>query len=290
MKNILVPYDFNSQSVRALDQAIHLAQKTHSNVTLLYVHELPGFVSALFKEHQDEELLEKISEELETVAAKISFKSGINTDIRIQQGRTFSTIVEVADELMADFIVIGTRSKDSLIDNTKPMVGRNTSRVIRMAGCPVITVGGTNHYNGCRAILLPLDLTKETRQKIGMAIKMAKIYDAQIKAVSALWSTHNPEIRSKLELQMLHVKNTIEMAGLKCCTQMIETPSGAKTSVPAILDYACNEKDIDLIVVMTQQESSLVEFFIGSHAQEFIRLSEIPVMSVIPKESHNDNG
>jgi len=35
---------------------------------------------------------------------------------------------------------------------------------------------------------------------------------------------------------------------------------------------------------MTQQEASVIEFFMGSRAQEFVRLSQIPVMSIVPKE------
>ena len=284
MHNILVPYDFNAQASLALDQAIHLARKTGSGITLLYVNELPGFVSALFSEKQDEELLEKISDELDTVAAKISIKSGIATDIKIQQGRVYSTILDVADEIMAGFIVMGTRSKDPLDKDRNPMVGRNTSRIIRMATCPVITIGGNIHFEGCRSILLPLDLTRETRQKVGWAISMAKIYGAGIKMVSALWSVHDDDIVARLSAQMSIVQTHIEESGVTCSSKIIETKTSEKTGVPSMLEYALNEGDIDLIIIMTQQESALVEFFIGSHAQEFIRNSSIPVMSVVPKD------
>jgi len=51
----------------------------------------------------------------------------------------------------------------------------------------------------------------------------------------------------------------------------------------SILKYA-NSVDSDLILIMTQQETKLVEFFVGSAAQTIIRLSNVPVMSIIPKE------
>lgn len=284
MNNILVPYDFNSQASLALDQAIHLARQTGSGITLLYVNELPGFVSSLLHDRPDSELLEKISDELDTVAAKISIKSGINTDIKVQQGRVYSTIINIANEIHARFIVMGTRSKDPSDEDRKPMVGRNTSRVIRLAPCPVITIGGNVHYDGCRSILLPLDLTRETRQKVGWAIEMARIYKAEIKIISALWSATKPDIMAKLGKQMEQVKSSIEEAGFKCTSTILETPSGEKTAVPLMLDYAAKEGDIDLIIIMTQQESALVEFFVGPDAQEFIRNSDIPVMSVVPKD------
>jgi nucleotide-binding universal stress UspA family protein len=86
---------------------------------------------------------------------------------------------------------------------------------------------------------------------------------------------------------MEQVKETIEAAGIKCSTKIIETPADEKTSVPVILDYAKQEGDIELIIIMTQQEWALVEFFVGSHAQEFIRNAEIPVMSVVPEETES---
>jgi hypothetical protein len=37
-------------------------------------------------------------------------------------------------------------------------------------------------------------------------------------------------------------------------------------------------------MIMTQQEAGMIEFFMGSRAQEFVRLSAIPVMSIAPRE------
>ncbi len=65
---------------------------------------------------------------------------------------------------------------------------------------------------------------------------------------------------------------------------------GEKTAVPTLLDYAAKKGDVDLIVIMTQQESAIVEFFIDSIAQEMIRRSGIPVMSVVPKEIVSPSG
>jgi nucleotide-binding universal stress UspA family protein len=284
MNNILVPYDFNPQSVLALDWSLQLAKKLHCNVTMLYVNELQGIISSVFSKEQDEEILEKIGEEMDTTAARLSLGSGLDVEVRIQQGRVYSVILDVAAELQSSFIVMGSRSNDPDDHDQKPMVGRNTSRVIRMAKCPVISIGGTYLPDNCNSVLLPLDLTKETLQKTERAISMAKIFGAGIRAVSAIWSVNNPEIMARLILQMDKVKETIEAAGVRCTTHIIETISGEKTAVPLILDYAAKEGDVGLMVIMTQQESALVEFFVGSHAQEFIRLSVIPVMSVVPEE------
>lgn len=284
MSTILVPFDFNKQSELALEQAVNLAKHTNSKITLLYVTEFPGFLTSLFADGKDEEMLEKINDHLDSIAARISLRSGVDVEATMQKCRIYTTINKVADEIKANYIVMGTRSSDGNDPERKRMLGANTSRVIRAASCPVITISGESHYEGCRSILLPLDLTKETKQKVGWAIEFAKIYNAKIRAVSALWSVNDPEIISKLDMQMNQVKKFIQDTGLECEAEIIESPKGEKTHVPAILDYARTKGDVDLIVIMTQQEFSIVEFFVGSHAQEFLRSSEIPVVSIVPRE------
>lgn len=284
METILVPYDFNHQSDLALEQAVNLAKHSNCKILLLYVNETPGFLSSLFSEGRDEEMLEKINDQLDSVAARISLRSGIDTTATLQKGRIYTTINKVAEEIGAKYIVMGTRSSDGDDPERKRMLGANTSRIVRSAACPVITISGSTHYEGCRAILLPMDLTKETRQKVGWAIEFAKIYGAKIRAVSALWSVNDAEIVNKLNFQIDQVKDFIEKAGIECEAEIIESPQGEKTHVPAILAYAKEKGDVDLIVVMTQQEFGIVEFFVGSQASEFIRSSEIPVASIVPKE------
>jgi len=71
---------------------------------------------------------------------------------------------------------------------------------------------------------------------------------------------------------------------IKCETEIVEIAGGQTDLGPTILDYANKQGDIDLIIIMTQQENRLTEFFIGSAAQQIIRQSEIPVMSIIPKD------
>lgn len=284
MSTILVPFDFNRQSELALEQAVNLAKHTKSKITLLYVTEFPGFITSLFSDGKDEEMLEKINDHLDAVAARMSLRSGIDIEATMQKGRIYTTINKVAEEIHASYIVMGTRSSEGADPERKRMLGANTSRVIRAATCPVITISGDSHYDGCRSILLPMDLTKETKQKVGWAIEFAKIYNAKIRAVSALWSLNDHEIISKLNMQMNQVKRFIQETGIECEAEIIESPKGESTHVPAILEYARSKGDVDLIVIMTQQEFSIVDFFVGSHAQEFLRNSEIPVVSIVPKE------
>jgi vacuolar-type H+-ATPase subunit F/Vma7 len=60
---------------------------------------------------------------------------------------------------------------------------------------------------------------------------------------------------------------------------LIKNPK--KSISEAILDYA-KEENAHLIILMTKDEMSKINFFIGRTALEIIENSEIPVLSVVP--------
>jgi nucleotide-binding universal stress UspA family protein len=283
MDKILIPIDFQEQSLLAVEQSYNLARLIHAEIVLLYVHEQSGIFAGIFSNDQYTEMLSRVEEKLTELTGKAAKASGLTISYRLEKGRIYSKIADVAKEINAQYIVMGTYSSDEY-DQQEKRVGANTSRVIRSATCPVITLNAKQLYHGCRNILLPLDLTKETRQKVTMGIEIAKVYGAGIKVVSALWTKNDPAITGRLHQQGKQVTDFISSAGIECTFEILESQGGEKTLVPSILNYAEQQGDIDLIIILTQQEIGIVEFFVGSHAQEFIRLSEIPVMSVIPKE------
>lgn len=283
MKTILVPIDFESQSLSALAQSYNLARMLPAKIILLYVYQQPSGFSGIFGTNDDTDKLYKIQEKLEELAGKVENETGIKTSALLEKGKVYSKILEVSEKLPVDFIFMGTHSQPSE-NEEKEVLGANSSRVIRSAKCPVITINGAHHFNGCRNILLPLDLTSETRQKVTYAIELAKLFGSGIKVVSALWAKNDSSVSGKIQFQLEQVFNFIIDAGIVCKAEVIEEATSEKTLVPAIINYAEKQDDIDLIVIMTQQELGIVEYFVGSHAQEFIRLSSIPVMSIAPKQ------
>ncbi len=280
-KNILVPIDFNQKSLIALEQATHVAKLLKQDIMLLYVHEETGIFSKLFSDSQGEEkVLETIQSKMDEFAGNFSKQSGILIKTMIAKGKVPSKIVEIAEMIDSQLIIMGTNSETE----TKKTIGANTHKVVRWAKCPVITINGLHHENGCRSILLPLDLSIETRQKVTKAIEMAKIFGATIKVVSALWSKKDNEIISKLNIQLNMVHNYITERGVKCHSEIIESSDDEKTLIPIVLKYAQEQGDIDLIMIMTQKEVNFIDYFMDSNAQEMIRTSEIPVMCIAPKE------
>jgi nucleotide-binding universal stress UspA family protein len=284
---VLVTTDFSEKSLIALEESFNLARLTGLNITLFHVirdsgHSLFSMFdgeksSAVVKEYED-----RFRAELVKIANDAAKRSGITINPVISSGKEYDKILKASELLESKFIVMGLNSEP--IEADKRMIGSVSGRVIRRAKCPVITVNNSHTYDGCRSILLPLDLTADTRQKVSNAIEIARIFDSRIKIISVLISQEDKTIASQLKQQLKQAEKVIRESGIECSAELIPKKPEHKSPACCILDYAEQQGDVDLIMIMTQQESGLFEFFIGSSAQEIIRRSKVPVMSIIPKQ------
>lgn len=284
-KNILVPLDFSEQSIYALDLAIPFAKKIDAEIILLYVDQDKGMLSKFFSSETNDKFEEEVQKQMNDLA-EMKMKSHA-VKIRTWISRASSIhgkIVEYAEEHHSEMIVMGKGVMFSDAAEKNPMLGSNTSRVIRYSKCPVITTGRPVENHDCKKIMLPLDLTKETRQKVTWAIKLAKLFGSEIQVVSAFWSTSDIDIEQQLIHQLRQVESFISKQGIKCTANLVKESEDAKSLVPIMMKYIDEQKDIDLIMTMTQQEMNFTEYFLGSHASELIRKSNIPVMSIIPRD------
>ena len=249
--NILVPIDFSEQSLIALGQSYNLARYTGSTITLLYVND--GSV----KDAQSR---------LDKLAEGVLAKSGLHAITMVVKGSVYQAVVKTAETINAIFIVMG-------FDSSKGVM-----KLIRNSPCPVITIKGKEHHDGCENIILPLDLTKETREKVVRAIEVAKFFKSTIRVISVrLISDRKHE--NKLIAYSHQVQRYIKSKGVACTIKTLE----GKNIAQLVIDYA-NEEKGDLIMIMSQQELSIKELFVGTTAKRIVELSKIPVLSIRPKK------
>jgi len=277
---ILVPIDFSEQSLIALEQSYNLAREYKAEVLLLYIMEDSGIFSKLATAKHRATVKKDIQKKLDKLAEETEKKSKIKIDTMIAKGKVYEKIIEVADMTDALMIIMGCNSKKKL---QARFIGSNALRVVREASCPVITIKGKHHREGCKNIVLPLDLTKETRDKVRQAIEIANLgaYKSAVRVVSVFQST-DEFLVNRLTRQMEQVKTFIQKQGVECSAEILKSVKGEDSLAQCILDYA-HKVDGDLVIIMTQQETDFTRMFIGSTAQEVVNNSDIPVMSIIPK-------
>jgi nucleotide-binding universal stress UspA family protein len=275
---ILIAVDFEKASLAAVQQSYNIARQLQLDIHLLYVHEDGGVLKRFFSHEQTIELIARLSADMSALAAKTGKESGMKVVTHVTGGRITQKVNEMAEQIGARYIFIGASN------SAAAPVGGHAIRIIRSAQVPVFTIKADQaNQNRCRCILLPLDLTAETRQKVSAAIGIAKVYNATIRIISGVCSSTKAEDINHLNIQFRQVKNFIEKEGARCTGEMLTCPQGQTSHVKMILDYIADHNDIDLIVITTQAESEFIEFFIDSEATQLIRQAPVPVMSVVPK-------
>ena len=281
---ILIPIDFSNQSMYALNQACSLAQTKNSKVYILSVIEEQNKISSLFLDDQTDILQNKVKSKLNQICEEIQSKYKIDIEVMVSKGKVYNQIIDVSKMISTDLIVMGTTGSPK--EGFKRFIGSNAERVVRLAQCPVITIKGQNLRNGCQNIILPLDLEKETREKITYAIEYARYWDATIRLVSILLddNQHNKNVLIK---NINQAERFIKDAGVSCSAELV---SGDKkvTLGDFVFNYA-NENNADLIMIMTKKEELSLSQNISVTARYIINNSEIPVMSIRPKKQNYAN-
>lgn len=275
---ILVPVDFSEQSLIALGQSYNLAREYNAELLLLHVIEDAGWMRTTTK--QLKETKASFQKKLDKLAAETSRTNKIVVDTMIAKGKVYEKIIEVSEMVNATMIIMGCNSRKK-IGNF--FIGSNALRVVRQSTCPVITIKGKHHREGCKNIVLPLDLTKETRDKVKKAIEVANLgsFKAAIRVVTVLQSS-DEFLVNKLTAQLNQVRSYIQEQGVECTAEMIKKKKGDLPLAQYIINYA-NKVKGDLLIIMTQQEADFTRMFIGSTAQEIVNTSDIPVLSIIPQ-------
>ncbi|MCC6691746.1 MAG: universal stress protein [Bacteroidia bacterium] len=258
-KIILAPVDFKEQSLIALSQSYKLAKFTESKIYLIHVIE-------------KKEEMKEATDKLNQLAKSTQEKAGVEVKSIIAKGNPFEEILKAVKKFNPLLVFIGLNS----MSPAKAMLGQNAFQTVRECPVPVITIKGKIHKDGCKTILLPLDLTKETREKVGRAIEFAKYFKAKIQVLGVL--DKKAEVyENKILSYSNQVKQFIRENGVACGNKTLRGKDVARM----IVDYA-KEIDADLIMIMSKAELSLKEFFIGTVAQRIVNLSDIPVFSVRP--------
>lgn len=274
-KNILVPYNFDEESQFSLENTFKIAKHLKANIIVLHVIEISDTIKSFLKLSEQVSDLEKsVEKKLSEVAEAAKEKSGLGVSSQVRKGKVYKQIIMAAEELKARFIVINKTVRTG--EDHKQVLSSNATRIIRESSVPVITMNANNKCKlDYKNILLPLDLTKRTREKLFNAIAFAMHYDATIRIVSVLTGGISAK-KSRIYKKMKKVQQMVEESGIQCTTKLYK-----KTEKPVhqvVLDYGAHV-DADLVVIMTHQETNTSDNYIGAFANQIINESEVPVFS-----------
>ncbi|HTW32629.1 MAG TPA: universal stress protein [Candidatus Sulfotelmatobacter sp.] len=178
--NILVATDFSDASRRAVSEAVALAAENHAQVSVVHVAHNDWRYESLDNPPQLD--LERIDAQmqLESSIHEVRPEQNIRT-ILIKHGPAAEAIAKVARENAADLLVLGTRGRGGL---PKLALGSVAEQALRIAPCPVITVGPQSEIpvraDGSHPILFATDFDSASTKALPLALAIARNRQARL--------------------------------------------------------------------------------------------------------------
>ena len=295
IQTILVPLDFSSASLGALDYAVWLAKQFRAAIHLVHVYppdeasSVPGAAHLLL---QSAEAIERLNEELTGIHRK-HVPTFCPENCHIRGGRSYEEIVRVAREIGADLIVLSTRGHSGL---KHLLLGSTAERVVRNAPCPVLVarkrkqrLKATREAFAIRTILVPTDFSQCSLAGTEYAAFLAKKLNATLRLFHAIYPYTNYVFVDRAGVRLSGLAEAMEetarqeMDALKQMDFLRGLPVETELLPGHAVDEICaagGEPDVDLIVTSTHGRTGLKHALIGSVAEHVVRYAERAVLVV----------
>ena len=261
---ILVPTDFSEVTENAMFQAIEAAKYLKYKVVLLHV--IDKNTKAQLK--RDSESLESINVRMNAIADEVKSVHNIEVETVAKEGDIFTTIGEVAKDIGANLLYLGTHGKVGM----QKLTGSFAIKVVTSSPVPVVVVQKRPFDEGFKKIILPITSDAGPWEKTKWAAFIAKNFDAEIEIYQLDVAALDDAIKI--------ITNHFDKEGVKYKI----TKAGSKNFSKGVIEYATTNV-ADMIMIMTNPDKSYSKFLLGSYDEEMIfNTSQIPVMCINPRK------
>jgi nucleotide-binding universal stress UspA family protein len=266
-KTFIVPHDFTTVAEIALQHAIATAKPLNAVVQLIHV---------VSKESQIQDALAQLTQVIENHAA-----DGVALVPNVRIGSIFEDIGAFAAEHQAELIFMGTHGAHGW----QHITGSHALKVVTSSQVPFIIVQEKSvKATGYDSIVVPMDLHKETKQKLSIVANLAKYFNSKVHVVTPDETDEflRHQVISNITFSESFFKDrNIEM------TSAIVSRSGFDKEV---VKYAVSV-DADLIAIMNLNRSNFLSALTTNYEQYIITNDAlIPTLIVNPIQIGNEHG
>lgn len=259
-KNFIVPHDFSAVANTALDHAIATAKQVNAEINVLHV---------VAKGKDIGEAEEKLN----------SILSGFDTPIRlianVRVGNIFDDIGDFAAEKHAELIFMGTHGTHGW----QHITGSNALKVVTHSSVPFIIVQEKSpKETGYDDIVVPLDLNKETKQKLALVADIAKYFNSRVHVITP--DESDEFLRHQVKANIKFANKFFTERGIEI-TATLAPSSGFDKE---IVKHAVNV-GADLIAFMNLNRNNLFGVVSANHESYLINNdAQIPTLIMNPIE------
>jgi len=173
LEKILVGVNFESNSEDTLRMALVLAHKFNSEIILLHViPELKGY-----KIPRDQ-IRKRVIDRMTYLETNLKKEGTALVESIVRFGNAYERIIEYADELDVNLIVVGSGDKEK-----KYPLSVTAERILIQANQPVLVVK-RGFRPSIKRILCPIDFSETSRRALGNSIHLSKAFDAHLTVLS----------------------------------------------------------------------------------------------------------
>lgn len=266
---VLVPHDFTAVGQNAVDHAITIAKVLKFKVVVLHV--INRETRSAFGGKNAHKAVE---DKLKGIVKSIKESSKIKAEFIYREGSIFDVIHEVATEIKANILILGTHGKKGI----QRITGSYALKVITQSPIPVIVVQKRKiNPKGFQKIIFPISLYTESRQQVFYAIVNSILFDSEIliykqKSTDPAEITRLNIITGQIEEEFRNNKVRYSLA----------TAASTRNFTAQFLDFAISQS-ADLIIMMTDSTIDNPSFDNSAWSEKIIyNTAQIPVLSINP--------
>jgi nucleotide-binding universal stress UspA family protein len=275
-KRIVVGIDFSECSLNALEHAVSIAKHAKAGITMVWANHL-DYSKEIFASEPDN-LQDEVKRRFLALTKKydpILKEAGI--DFYIEKGKVYKAICDVAKRLDAFLIVVGTHGSSGFEEF---WIGSNANRIVSSSKLPIISIrAGVDSSKDIKTIVMPLDSTVVTRQKAAITALIAKYFNAEVHILGLLTSSLD-DIRFRIKNYVEQTETYFNKNGIRFRSVFLETDNISET----VIEYG-KKVGANLITIMTEQETTTSNLWLGPYAAQMVNHSPIPVLSVHPEKN-----
>lgn len=269
MKNIIIPVDFSQQSEFALQTGALLAKEHNATLHVLHMLELSDALISISNQESKNEvyfMLSLAKKRFETFLEK-DYLEGVNVVPVIKKHKVYKEVDEVAKELNADLIIMGSQGI-TLQDGI--FAGSNAEKMVRNSSTPVLVVKTEPKDFSLNNVVLATD----------MGLDSVEAYQKASNLVTKLGGNVHPVYVNRPNNGFISSKEFNQKAqefGNAGGTSKVGFIAGY-TIEDGIIQHA-DDTNADALVVITNARKGLNHLIKGSISENLANHSRRPVMT-----------
>jgi len=233
----IVPYDFTEVGDKALEYALFLGKKVRTEIQLLHLS-------------ADRASGMQAKAKLDEVCRNTETPEGVDLTALVKVGSIFQDIGTIAKQEHAQLIIMGTHGKRGF----QSLFGSHAMKVVTSADVPFLIVQKNTEVKEIGAIIVPIDLTKESLQIVNIAGDMSRMLGAEVHVLAEKQT--DVMLNTRLKNRVSIVKDQYEERGI---TPTVEILKKGGSYEKKVVNYTSSVNG-GMIAIAYHSESLLPQF------------------------------